>query len=481
MNSPIPVAQGHIARPIVRDPRQPSRRAQARGFTLVEILVALAITLIMMGAVVTLFGVISQSVAESRSAIEMSDRLRAARNQLQLDLGGATATMQPPLRPENDEGYLEIIEGPVRDSDPYYLSNVNLSLFGDVDDVLMFTTRSRGAPYLGKWNNTVIESPVAEVVYFLAQDPTSLPPVIDATTNPPTRLYTLYRRVLLVAPSAVLTNPTPPVHFFDVNDISIRYEEPGGTPTLLANTLGDLTKRENRFAHHGTTMPPAVDYGTFPFPVDLTAVPVIPPGAPTTPSLPNNWPMPPGMEENAFIAPAVDFRVGDDVLLNNVLAFDVQVWDPGAPVFVSNGVAVEPRDPGWAGLTGGTPAGFGAYVDMGYSGAIVTAPNMVFNLINPNSKSGFTSGPTAPRVYDTWSLHYENDGVDQDNDMPTLTDEGTNGLDDDSDGVVDELDELETLPPYSAPLRGIRVTIRVYEPSSQQVREAVVIQDFLPE
>jgi hypothetical protein len=30
-------------------------------------------------------------------------------------------------------------------------------------------------------------------------------------------------------------------------------------------------------------------------------------------------------------------------------------------------------------------------------------------------------------------------------------------------------------------LRGIRVTIRVYEPASQQVREVVVVQDFLPE
>ena len=39
----------------------------------------------------------------------------------------------------------------------------------------------------------------------------------------------------------------------------------------------------------------------------------------------------------------------------------------------------------------------------------------------------------------------------------------------------------DTLPPYSAPLRAIRVTIRVYEPSSQQVRQVTVVQDFLPE
>lgn len=51
-------------------------RSRRSGFTLIEMLVSLAITLIMMGAVVTLFGVISESVASSRTAIEMADRLR---------------------------------------------------------------------------------------------------------------------------------------------------------------------------------------------------------------------------------------------------------------------------------------------------------------------------------------------------------------------------------------------------------------------
>ena len=259
---------------------------------------------------------------------------------------------------------------------------------------------------------------------------------------------------------------------------------------MIPNTLGDLTKRENRFAHYGE-----FDYGKFPFAVDLTGRPPIPPldwppQVPTATEL-TDWP-PQRPKENAFLAPAIDARIGDDVLLTNVLAFDVQVWDPGAPIYVAStsGVAVEPRDPGWAGLTGGTPAGFGAYVDMGYSGAIVTAPNMVFNLINPNSKSGFTSFPPDARVYDTWSLHYENDGVRQKSAVPTagpIADAGTNGIDDHVStdpvgfGVVDDIAEYDTHPPYSAPLRGIRVTIRVYEPSSQQVREAVIIQDFLPD
>ena len=58
----------------------------------------------------------ADSVSGSRAALEMSDRLRGCRNRIQLDLQGATATMNPPLRPENDEGYFEIGEGVNKDS-----------------------------------------------------------------------------------------------------------------------------------------------------------------------------------------------------------------------------------------------------------------------------------------------------------------------------------------------------------------------------
>ena len=132
-------------------------------------LVSLAITMIMMGAVVSLFGLISDNVSGSRALIEMSERLRATRNRLQADLQGATATMTPPLRPENDEGYFEIIEGPDYDAesrDPH-----SPRILGDADDVLMFTVRSRGEPFVGRFNGTTVESQIAEVMYFCATEP----------------------------------------------------------------------------------------------------------------------------------------------------------------------------------------------------------------------------------------------------------------------------------------------------------------------
>jgi hypothetical protein len=94
-----------------------------------------------------------------------------------------------------------------------------------------------------------------------------------------------------------------------------------------------------------------------------------------------------------------------------------------------------------------------------------------------------------PCVYDTWSTHYEADGVDQDN--AAGADQGTNGVDDAiparatvpavaADGVIDDVDESETSPPYRYPLRGVEVRIRCFEPTSRQVRQATVRHTFVP-
>jgi len=82
------------------------------------------------------------------------------------------------------------------------------------------------------------------------------------------------------------------------------------------------------------------------------------------------------------------------------------------------------------------------------------------------------------RTYDTWSSHYEANGLDEDGDG--AFDEGTNGLDDNGDGVIDDLAERETSPPYPVPLRGLEVRIRCYEPSSRQVRQVTIRHTFVP-
>jgi len=46
-------------------------------------------------------------------------------------------------------------------------------------------------------------------------------------------------------------------------------------------------------------------------------------------------------------------------------------------------------------------------------------------------------------------------------------------------GGVDDITELEGPIPYAAPLKGIQVKIRVFEPDSRQIREITVVQSFL--
>src|SRR5271166_505699 len=82
------------------------------GYTLVEILVATVLTLILMTAVVTVFGGVGDGIAKSRRALEQFDRLRTAAQQLRLDLQGVTVTLDGrPARPEEGRGYFEYVEG----------------------------------------------------------------------------------------------------------------------------------------------------------------------------------------------------------------------------------------------------------------------------------------------------------------------------------------------------------------------------------
>jgi len=593
-----------------------------RGFTLVEVLLATALTLIMMAAVVTLFGYVGGRVADSRALLEAAERLRAARHRLQEDLAGITAPMRPPLRPEENKGYFEYVEGVV--VEPFQNANLQSptslvsapqvavntvratplpdNSVGDFDDILMFTTRSQGKPFIGRFavpplpnftppqpqppnwqppfNFVTIQSQVAEVAWFV-------------------RHNTLYRRVLLVVPATEI----PPEMlqqggYYALYDISARQEggnldrTPGGPypVRIVANSLGDLTKRENRYAHQPYAyphdvrcwgrlgLPTLAECSAFDVnasPMGLWPFPLIAPPAPASGS-PPSWPnlpgnastvqsnlygdpfsqlivpgglavtndptyMPPGITTNRqvvdlantinnagtpwqkpldlwvdqppwqeFIDPGVTppvpsrllqtnrrygfyaLRVAEDAILTNVLSFDVKAYDPQAVVLTdSQGQgAYQPGDPGYlhvfeqwtrAGRPQTQVVSLGAYVDLNYL-------NDTGGLLPGTSPFSHFSGPGDPRsglsmVYDTWSDHYERDGFNQ-GEGPfanNLIDEGTDGVDNDNLNGVDDVNEREAPPPYPVPLRGIQVKIRVFEPSSRQIREVTVVQEFLPE
>ncbi len=182
---PTDVAHSH------HSPRA-GRFSDQPAFTLVEMLIAVAITLVMMTAVVTLFANISESIRSRRATMEMSAQLRNVRNTLQQDLAGHTCPGTTWQRPDSDHGYVELLEGQYNDARPSMLTDgdndsdkngnpdeldptlstvptaINgsfvqrdasnnivgtVSGLGDYDDILMFTSRNEHEPFVGRVPN----------------------------------------------------------------------------------------------------------------------------------------------------------------------------------------------------------------------------------------------------------------------------------------------------------------------------------------
>lgn len=421
-----------------RSPSRHARPARKTGLTLVEMMVAVAVTLILMFAVLKMASVISDSSETGRALLEISGELRSAALHLQDDLDRLTTPAIAPLDPNSGGGYLEILEGPMRDAS----SGTPHPLQGDVDDVLMFTAFSGEIPFTGRLNGSLIQSNLAEIVYWTRFD-------VPATGKSPDddnasgawdigERRTLYRRVLLIRPDLTLGGGSV-ADFQRVNDISCRIG-PGGT--LVANSLADLTQRANRFCHNQATFPHLID-----------------------------------LNRLANSAHLGSDAIGEDIVLSRVMAFDLRVWDPRAPLMAGNPTALGPGDPGYA-PPGNAAVGYGAFVDINYAGQAmsITAGRTSPFSGQPEQKSGlagFGSG-----TYDTWSWAYESDGLPQ---YGPTTDGGTNGIDDDNNGLVDDPGERDTSPPYPVPLRGVQVTLRVYESDTRQVRQASVVGDFTPQ
>ena len=217
----------------------------------------------------------------------------------------------------------------------------------------------------------------------------------------------------------------------------------------MPNTLADLTRRESRFMHN----PNGITNGTgYPYSFDVSI---------------------PGLVFDV----ATSARTGEDVVLTNVIAFDVRVFDPAAAVSVSGDAAAVPGD---TGFSSGATAARGCYVDLGNGIAGVTSHFSARAQGNYRVQSMGLAGST---TWDTWSTHYEANGVDEDG--VGGVDQGSNGLDDvvgahPQNGQIDEPEEQETSPPYPFPLRGLELRIRVYEPSSRQVRQVTVRHTFVP-
>ncbi|QGJ71132.1 Hypothetical protein PBC10988_28350 [Planctomycetales bacterium 10988] len=579
------------------------------GFTLVELLAATALALLVMAVVVQVIGQVTGAVNNYRTQVATRTELRGVVEILREDLAGITVNPVPPRPPGKNDGYLEIYEGPFGPiywpqdpRAPYTLTSEDISgktdsdsennnfwdsTLMDYDDIIMFTSRNDRKPFRGLiqspagGSSRVVESPAAEVAWFL-------------------RGTNLYRRVLLVGPPPVrpqgtnFVEPTIPVwvrdtpgtarynvptgvNFYQYNDISVHQEGTNGDPIfrpgthseaatqLVANNLGDLTRREYRFAHQPFLWPHVLINGTQnnnsqAFRRDFLGLPTI---GEMAPKAGEEWPFPfrvggsskvkayssppnagvtsNGITFNPWINNDLPFdeidrltgemseyssfadpspRSQEDLILKNVLGFDVKVWDPNAPLFyVQPGTPFErilgPGDPI---DTNGTPAdnsddssylalavdflqngtttrlaGFGAWVDLNYlsiagpisvTDASIPLPHFAGPGDTGNSTASETNAllvgeaaNTAPgngargSTYDTWSTDY----IEFDSSQQALM--GLASMDSENSGDP----VRSTPPPYPYPLRGVKITVRVFDEASRSIDELTVVQDLIVE
>ena len=315
------------------------------GMTLIEVLIATALTMLIMLALAQGFKSLSQGVTAGRSRLTGSDQLRSILSLLRSDLQGLTvSTKTHPQSIQSSTGYFGYYDGPLSDSTAMLFNykpgateveeKLSASRWSDIDDAMMFTAKARdGQWFYGRvplalmkihaanrgtglplkltfddWlTDVTIASEYAEIAWFMrplnevgmlngpeaqvtntrySYTPVSTPvndvaPVVDlngdAIPDPdgmPDRVA-LCRRVLLIRPDLMISRADVdgssdpqlyaapmPVDTGDINsfryqmrfayqrsDLSVRKDWIGNRFVLKTNSLSDLQRPENRFAH----------------------------------------------------------------------------------------------------------------------------------------------------------------------------------------------------------------------------------------
>ena len=412
-------------------------RSISSAYTLVELLVALALSLLLLLAVTELLGRVGGAMNDTRSAMSTSTHLHEVAMLLRQDLSLIPQSLatkpikiaDPGAETSDQEGYLEITEGPdTTDHHPFVNERGDRDdTVGDVDDMIGFTvlaTRMRGLnpvdmSFRGVLYNgeelRIAERESAEVNWFV-------------------RGNTLYRRIRLIDDQRA-----------DVEDV---------------NTLIKLARRERRFGHD------TLAANSFPYPRylfdSITNKPTdwyflrmptleetlhgdwepgnIPKTFVTEVSNPNLWEQPyffPSLQDKwsgslkQFVHLYDDpptprhVRAGEDVVLTNVLSFDIKLWCPHEKEFFDLGDSRsttwnDGENPGWT------------------------------------NKDDPSDTRRLPRTWDSWTRKYSDDYPEYANDK----------------GIV--------MPPYAKPLEAIQITIRCFDPASRAVKQVTVVHRFDP-
>jgi hypothetical protein len=527
------------------------------GYTLIELLIAVSLSLLLLLGVTEMFRHVGSTMSDTQKSLNMSANLNATAMTLRSDL----EKLDPALahQPYNmtqsgyagdTPGYLEITEGM---NAPYSVTTAtglhvpinqvaaNLDTVGvlaidqtvgDVDDILAFTvTASAEYKFRGLINGSMNESQQAEIIWFV-------------------RGTTLYRRVFLYDEYPAADRKTLDQNqqsFYANNDLA-GYVDSGDVKT---HVMEDLVYRENRFAHTITTFPyplydstneawyflrmPTLEEMVHPTWVlgqqlpplgslavlEMNGIRIFPDPPTTTPywdfwNNPNgligsNWQLDSksGSLTN-YVQTTRHSRAGEDIVLKNVISFDVKVWNPywvpcseispdpdpdpdpnpttywAPPQYVDLGQdylpcidgIIRPVNYGHDLSSSPEPAGYGFTLKGRYNTATKnrrtvttdteeewhraerlhngTSANQLWSTASPNSPM--------PCVFDSWTNKYEN--------------EGNTILGDNSDYRLAEPWTWRCPPPYTEDLRSIQITIRCFEPQSGHIKQIRVVQSF---
>lgn len=510
------------------------------GLTLVEIMIALTMTLIVLGAMMTAFQFASEQMQMGRGVMEMANRLRAAEELMRSDLSNLTVDPRPYTESTAPNGYFEIVEGPQRDYGAYsdgtsgsFPFTANATLTGILD------TNSNGIPDPVDFT---IDTPARVAVGSSDVDGNNVDDLYD-TTFPgnsyrgdhddvwmgTVRSENQPFRGRYVAPSATVTVPSTTLPTVDFTQASLTaiiespiaeivwwtdYDDLNNNYVADFNAESITVYRRVLLIRPGLPLPAFATLDAamrYLATNDISARVVILPsgnfqvvandindlanrqnrychhplaGAPASfPQYLNRLTLR-GLRSADYVSGGASVVLnGNDIVLTDVAAFDLKVYSPNAGVKVEGGVTVDPSDIGFV-SSGSATAGIGAFVDLGhvgggwFSGSTTPLSQLTYQYRFDLAPAAQLTG-LMDLVYDTWTPLYESDGIDQN--MDGLVDEGTNGLDDRGPVAPDDDSERETRPPYPYPVRGVKATIRLIEKNTKQVHQSSVVHSYVPE
>ena len=266
-----------------------------RAFTLVEMLIAMTLTLLMMAAIARSFAFVGERIRDSRADLKMSLDLLDSLTRLQDELSRCTVSLDPMTTKTDQSGYFEYYEGPLTDSTSSLFRATGTdsepelpdSRIGDLDDYLAFTAIAPpGSWFTGKvpryildqrenpggyslpsgpydddattatpqdpFTPVVIRSRYAEIVYYVVPEyeeatlPAS-PTYVDvdgdtdlgsgnASQNGYPDRVRLHRRVLLIRPD-LNVNGLLPAQLYVEGSLSIPFMQADEWPTATTATV----------------------------------------------------------------------------------------------------------------------------------------------------------------------------------------------------------------------------------------------------